>query len=265
VSEDRARLRLQLEPYGRAVRTFETGNRRPSKDAQERAALGQVAVGRYLGLPYPNRGRVVLRGPDAQAGCVDRHRISGRGGPRYPDVLAARCTWSEPPCQPDPEVEWTMVRPSADKSGRGKLHDRAGPAAARRGQQKTLTDASYTTYGYDDDSQLNSSLGYTSGGAPREILRSDRGPARPTTSGSASPCHLSTAISRGEPIAAQQLGFGYDSGWNVHPVRWRHKGVVKGSVLHLATFFLQHVTGGLPCCAWLEHFGFNIPGRSIML
>jgi hypothetical protein len=82
-----------------------------------------------------------------------------------------------------------------------------------------LTDASYTTYGYDDDSQLNSSLGHTSGGAPREILRSDHGPARPTTSGSASPCHLPTGISRGEPIAAQQLGFGYDAGWNVHPVR----------------------------------------------
>jgi YD repeat-containing protein len=56
-------------------------------------------------------------------------------------------------------------------------------------QRKTLTDASYTTYGYDDDSQLTSSLGYDSGGSP---------------------------------IAAQQLGYTYDAGWNVRPVRWRH-------------------------------------------
>ena len=45
-----------------------------------------------------------------------------------------------------------------------------------------MTDNTYTTYGYDDDGQLTSSLGYTSGGSP---------------------------------IAAEQLGFGYDAGWNM--------------------------------------------------
>ncbi|HEY5909953.1 MAG TPA: RHS repeat-associated core domain-containing protein [Verrucomicrobiae bacterium] len=49
-------------------------------------------------------------------------------------------------------------------------------------QRNTLTDNSYTTYGYDDDAQLTSSLGYTSGGSP---------------------------------IASEQLGFGYDGGWNM--------------------------------------------------
>ena len=49
-------------------------------------------------------------------------------------------------------------------------------------QRNTLTDNSYTTYGYDNDGQLSSSLGYTSGGTP---------------------------------IAAEQLGFGYDAGWNM--------------------------------------------------
>ena len=53
-------------------------------------------------------------------------------------------------------------------------------------QRQTLTDNSYTTYGYDDDAQLNSSLGYYYGGAP---------------------------------IANEQLGFTYDAGWNIHPVR----------------------------------------------
>ncbi len=33
-------------------------------------------------------------------------------------------------------------------------------------QRQTLTDNGYTTYGYDDDAQLTSSLGYTSGGSP---------------------------------------------------------------------------------------------------
>jgi len=45
-----------------------------------------------------------------------------------------------------------------------------------------LTDNTYTTYGYDDDAQLTSSLGYTSGGSP---------------------------------VASEQLGFGYDFGWNM--------------------------------------------------
>ena len=57
------------------------------------------------------------------------------------------------------------------------LYDGAG-----RRQRNTLTDNTYTTYGYDDDGQLTSSLGYTSGGSP---------------------------------IAAEQLGFGYDAGWNM--------------------------------------------------
>jgi RHS repeat-associated protein len=45
-----------------------------------------------------------------------------------------------------------------------------------------LTDGTYTTYGYDDDAQLFSSLGYTSGGGA---------------------------------ISAEQLGFVYDGGWNM--------------------------------------------------
>jgi RHS repeat-associated protein len=49
-------------------------------------------------------------------------------------------------------------------------------------QRQTLTDGSYTTYGLDDDGQLTSSLGYTSGGTP---------------------------------VTSQQLGFGYDAGWNM--------------------------------------------------
>ena len=57
------------------------------------------------------------------------------------------------------------------------LYDSAG-----RRQRNTLTDNRYTTYGYDNDGQLSSSLGYTSGGTP---------------------------------IAAEQLGFGYDAGWNM--------------------------------------------------
>jgi RHS repeat-associated protein len=49
-------------------------------------------------------------------------------------------------------------------------------------QRHTLTDNSYTTYSYDDDGQLATSLGYTSGGTP---------------------------------VSSEQLGFGYDPGWNM--------------------------------------------------
>ncbi len=40
---------------------------------------------------------------------------------------------------------------------------------------------------------------------------------------------------------------------------------VNGSVRHLATFLLQHLAGRLVWGAWLEHFEFDIPGRSITL
>ena len=53
-------------------------------------------------------------------------------------------------------------------------------------QRQTLTDDSSTTYTYDDDAQLGSSLGYTSG------------------------C---------SPVPGEQLGFTYDAGWNIYPVR----------------------------------------------
>ena len=49
-------------------------------------------------------------------------------------------------------------------------------------QRQSLTDNSYTTYAYDNDAQLSSSLGYTSGGSP---------------------------------VAAEQLTFVYDPGWNM--------------------------------------------------
>ena len=48
--------------------------------------------------------------------------------------------------------------------------------------QQTRQDASYVNYGYDNDAQLLSALGYTSGGTP---------------------------------IANETLGFTYDASWNL--------------------------------------------------
>ncbi|HEY5911886.1 MAG TPA: hypothetical protein VJA21_14890, partial [Verrucomicrobiae bacterium] len=66
-------------------------------------------------------------------------------------------------------------------SGPLSLHDYLYNTAGQR-QRNTLTDNSYTTYGFDDDAQLTNSLGY---------------------------------LQNGTPIAAEQLGFAYDQGWNM--------------------------------------------------
>ncbi|HEY5909954.1 MAG TPA: RHS repeat-associated core domain-containing protein [Verrucomicrobiae bacterium] len=72
----------------------------------------------------------------------------------------------------------TAVRGS---SGVLNVHDYLYNTAGQR-QRQTLTDSSYTTYGFDDDAQLTNSLGY---------------------------------LQNGTPIAAEQLGFAYDQGWNM--------------------------------------------------
>ena len=54
--------------------------------------------------------------------------------------------------------------------------------SAGQRQRHTKTDNTYTTFGYDDDAQLTSALGYNSGGSP---------------------------------ITTEQLTFGYDPGWNM--------------------------------------------------
>ena len=88
-------------------------------------------------------------------------------------------------------------------------HDYLYNAAAQR-QRNTLTDGSYTTYGFDDDAQLTNSLGYTSGGTP---------------------------------VASEQLGFGYDGGWNMTGR------AVNGSPISYTVNDLNEVTsiGGTPC------------------